>query len=441
MNMKDEQKQNLVAVLSDIYNLDAVKVVSSDSDLCQFYKDCEKNNKLKGIVFLDKIRQREKCLNFFLKSKARYKGLILTSQTKETIEEQITKMRRRKTQYKLKSFIGVITASSLHNEPQKLHSEIIDGNIRQHMPSFTDKMDTTLFRKYYEMEYMKRERIIGILNAITSKFLPITMTKRNLKSARRDTRKRNFRIGCYRVPYAGELGVNTDDVEWLMDFINLEKKKEYFYIQENEVQKVAAVMKDVKIVKGFVDVKKHENALTPTFSACLHIYNYYAGTNYSCWEEFNTKRRKENQKIVIPTEKSCLMEILKSLKDRKLNELPFDEFDTRTLERFIVYVEDALENDHETQTLIEEQGKNEYNSRFDLYNNLKDNKLKEQRNKYKRNKEANTEHKRERKKRKEFEIESLDIKYLHQSKTVDSEIYDLLNGKRNGTHKLWRGWI
>ena len=131
------------------------------------------------------------------------------------------------------------------------------------------------------------------------------------------------------------------------------------------------------------------------------------------------------------------MEILKSLRDRKLNDLPFDEFDTRTLERFIVYVEDALENDHETQTLKEEQGKNEYNSRFDLYNNLKDNKLKEQRNKYKRNKEANTEHKRERKKRKEFEIESLDIKYLHQSKTVDSEIYDLLNGKRNGTHKLW----
>ncbi len=433
MNMTEEVKQNYVSVLCDIFNLDPVNIISSESDLCEFYKDCEKNKKLKAIVFLDKIRQREKCLNFFLKSKSRYKGLILTSLTKESIEEQMTKKTKRKAQFRLKSFIGVKTASSILNNPEKMHSECIDGNIRKHFPTFRRKMNTTLFRMFYEMEDLKRERIIGILNAMIRNFLPVTMTKRNLKSSRRDTRKRNFFIGCYRVPIGGEVGVNADDLQSLNEHMEIKKKKEYFYIHETEVEKVLLVMKDVKIVKGFVDVKKEENSLKPTFSACMAIFNFYKGSTYSCWEEVITKCRKENQKRNRATEKQCLKEVLKSLNQKKIKELSFDEFDARTLERFKLYIEEALENDYEIQTLIEEKCKNEYNSKFEMYNKLKDEKVKEQRNKYKRTKEANLEHRREMKKRIDNKIESFDMQYLHNSKAADpetTEIYNLLNGKR-----------
>ena len=46
MNMTEEVKQNYVSVLCDIFNLDPVNIISSESDLCEFYKDCEKNKKL-----------------------------------------------------------------------------------------------------------------------------------------------------------------------------------------------------------------------------------------------------------------------------------------------------------------------------------------------------------------------------------------------------------
>ena len=433
MNMTEEVQQNYVSVLCDIFNLDPVKIISSESDLCEFYKDCEKNKKLKAIVFLDKIRQRRKCLNFFLKSKSRYKGLILTSLTKEAIEDQMTKKTKRKAQFKLKSFIGVKTASSVLKNPGKMHSECIEGNIRKHFPTFRHKMNTDEFRMFYEMEDLKRERIIGILNAMMRNFLPVSKTKRNLKSSRKDTRKRNFFIGCYRVPYGGEVGLNADDLQSLDEHMEIMKKKEYFYIQETEVEKVLNVMKDVKIVKGFVDVKKDENSLKPTFSACMAIFNYYKGSSFSCWEEVVTKCRKENQKIVVATEKSCLKEVLKSLNQKKIKEFYFDEFDASTLERFKLYIQEALENDEEIQTLIEEKGKNEYNLKFEMYNKLKYEKVKEQRNKYKRSKEGNLEHRREMKKRIDNKIESLDIQYLHNSKAADpetTEIYDLLNGKR-----------
>ena len=115
-------------------------------------------------------------------------------------------------------------------------------------------------------------------------------------------------------------------------------------------------------MKAFLDVKKDNNALTPTLSASIHILNYFAGTDFSCWQAFNINSQKYHQEIVRATEKVCLAEVLKTLKYGESTEFlnHFEGFNRHTLERFIAYCEEALENDDEHQTLIEKQEKNEY---------------------------------------------------------------------------------